>query len=455
MLSFTFPPSSFLPFFCRPFFCKAPYFPALLFLLLLCRTAAGADPGTYRTGKLDPRVAGVPAAIQPAIFTNPDGMLKPLVNWLVRDAKDDFHKVKLIHDWIADNIDYDAEGFAAGKLPDASPKTTLARRKAVCQGYADLLQKMCAIAGLPCEVIAGYGRGANFRIGEAENVRKFDHAWNAVKIQKQWYLVDVCWDAGRVEGKTYRKQYGTSYLFADPRNFLYTHFPVLVKWQLLEAPLSVEQFVALPLLQGRFFESGLRLATPLQRLHPVGESVQLSIADPDDVVLMAGLVEPGKSGHDALPGRTLLRRSRTEINVLVTFPAAGHWGVEIYSKSRQDQGDYWQAATLEFDARAGTTWTMAKTHSSVEGIDSFLESPVYVPLAAGKEQEFKIRVRNAGKVQLRLGRQTWIPMPPAADDPELYRVTAAVPAEGLVRIVAQPRSGGSSWTLADFTPDQK
>ena len=242
---------------------------------------------------------------------------------------------------------------------------------------------------------------------------------------------------GRGAG-AYHKQYGTPYLFAEPRQFLHTHFPALAKWQLLDRPLSAEQFAALPLLQGRFFESGLRLATPLQRLQSVGESVQFSIAAPEDVLLLAGLVEPGKTGRERLEGRTLLRRGRKEINVLVTFPSAGHWGVELYTKSREEQGLYWQAATLEFEASAGTAWTLAETYSSDEGIDSFLEGPVYVPLTAGKEQDFKIRVRNAENVQLRLGPKKWIPMQPAADDPELYQVTATVPADSLVRIVGLP-----------------
>lgn len=436
--------------------CFAARFSAVLLLLLSCCVSFAADPASLRTGKPEPRVAGVPAAIQPAIFANPDGLLKPLVHWLVRDAKDDFLKVKLLHDWIADNIDYDVESFLAGGPIDSSWKTALTRRKAVCQGYADLLQKMCEIAGIPCEVIAGYGRGSDFRIGAVENVRKSDHVWNAVKIQKKWNLVNVCWDAGRVEDKSYHKQYGTSYLFAAPRDFVYTHFPVLAKWQLLEPPVSAEQFIAMPLLAGRFFESGLRLATPLRRLQPAGESVQFSIAAPEDIVFMAGLVEAGKTGNDRIEGRTLLRRSRNEVNVLVTFPAAGNWGVEIYTKSRQDQGLYWHAAILEFEAKAGTPWNLAKTYSSTEGIDSFLEGPIYVPLAADKEQEFKIRVRNAEKVQLRLGPRKWIPMQPAADDPELYQVTATVPADSLVRIVGLPQGPGATYrTLADFTPDQK
>ena len=118
---------------------------------------------------------------------------------------------------------------------------------------------MCQIAGIPCEVVSGYGRGFGFRVGQADNLGKTNHAWNAVKIQEHWYLVDACWDAGHLEGRSYHKQYGTCYLFAEPFGFLHTHFPADAKWQLLPRPLTAEEFAALSLLQGRFFEAGLAI----------------------------------------------------------------------------------------------------------------------------------------------------------------------------------------------------
>ncbi len=258
----------------------------MLAVLLLCRATLGADAASYQTGKPDPRIAGVPAAIQQAIFAQPDATVEPLVQWLVRDVKDDFLKVKILHDWVAENIDYDVDSYLAGGSPESSWQATLTRRKAFCQGYAELFQKMCQVAGVPCEVIPGYGRGYGFAIGQTENVRQENHAWNAVKIGERWRLLDVTWDAGHIEGPSYHKRYGTFYLFPEPRNFLYTHFPADAKWQLLDRPVSAEEFAALPLLEGRFFEQGLRLTTSLRRLEAVGESVQFSVTAPDHVLLM-------------------------------------------------------------------------------------------------------------------------------------------------------------------------
>ena len=117
---------------------------------------------------------------------------------------------------------------------------------------------------------------------------------------------------------------------------------------------------------------------------------------------------------------------------------------------------YWQAGVLEFEASAGTAWTFAEAYGTVGAMDSYLESPLYVPLPVGKAQEFKIRVRGAAQVQLRIGPDKWLPLERAAGDAELYRLTASVPEAGSVQIVARlPQGGNTYWTLVDFPRERK
>jgi hypothetical protein len=75
-----------------------------------------------------------------------------------------------------------------------------------------------------------------------------------------------------------------------------------------------------------------------------------------------------------------------------------------------------------------------------------------VPLTTGKPQEFRIRLRGAEQVHLRIGPDRWLPMGRAADDPALYRLTADVPRGAPVQIMArEPRSAGPHWMLVDFS----
>ena len=424
----------------------------LLFLSAL-GTAARADVAVYRTGQLDSRVQRVPSEIQQGVFAEPRRYCEPLVHALVDGVTDDFQKVKTLHDWIAENIAYDVESFLSGARVDAAWEDTLLRRKSVCQGYAALLEKMCQVANIPCKVISGYGRGYGFNMIRIEKLGQTNHAWNVVQIQGRWYLVDVTWDAGHVQQGSFQKKYSTACLFPEPRQFLHTHFPSDPRWQLLDPPFTAEQFAQLPYLPGEFFEQGLRLATNVRRLHPVGESVQFTIESPADVVLSAQLTDAAAPEADKFERRTLIRRQQDRSDILVTFPKAGRWNVQVFSKRRNDPGTFWQVATLEFESNAGTPWTFPEVFSSIDRMDVFLENPLYVPLVTGAPQEFKIRVHGAEEVHLRIGTTRWLPMPQAAGTPQVYRLSAQVSPGETVQILAKPPGRNQQhWTVVDFTP---
>ncbi len=102
--------------------------------------------------------------------------------------KTDYQKVKAIHDYICDNVDYDYENL---NVQEHKIKYTaygaLCMGKAVCQGYAVAFYRMCKEAGLPVRVITGIGNGGA-------------HAWNIVKIdgntrtEGKYYNIDCTWD---------------------------------------------------------------------------------------------------------------------------------------------------------------------------------------------------------------------------------------------------------------------
>ena len=414
---------------------------------------AAAGPAQYRTGTIDPRAASVAADIQRGVFSDPDRFLEPLVRHLGADAKDDFHKVKILHDWIAENIAYDVDSFFSGAKVGSSPGDTLRRRKGVCHGYATLLQEMCALAGVPCERIRGFGRGYGFAAGRSGNVDEVNHAWNAVQIDGRWHLIDVTWDAGHVEKRAYRKQYNATYLFMEPGQFIYTHLPSDPKWQLLARPLAPEQFADLPYLRGLFFDHGMRLATQLHRVTRVGESVQFSVVAPSQVELMAKLTT---SDGRAQPRRTLLQRDGDRCKILTTFPQAGRWTVQLFSRPRGSEGLLILAASLDFQSASGSAKTFPKTYGSFGALDGYLYSPLFVPLATDKPLLFKVRLYGASGVSLAIGDKPWLPLAPSASEENVYELTTAVPPGARARLNAKKPSEGTSYTtLIDFTPQDE
>ncbi|MBS2038162.1 hypothetical protein JST97_24465 [bacterium] len=159
-----------------------------------------------------------------------------LADYLTGTANTSRLKAERIYNWIAANINYDVYMYRAkGAVRDCSPTTVLKRRQSVCAGYANLFETMARRAGLEVQIIAGVGRS---RYGSAAE----SHAWNAVLVDGEWKLVDCTWGAGFVNNEEFHRSFSDFYFCAEPKEFLTTHFPEDPKWQLVESPISREDF---------------------------------------------------------------------------------------------------------------------------------------------------------------------------------------------------------------------
>ncbi|MDR2632404.1 MAG: hypothetical protein LBC51_02110 [Treponema sp.] len=216
------------------------------------------DTGTpkYRTGKMDPKVRRVPKELIEQVFVDPEAALPGVVASLAAGVSDSFLKAKILHDWICDNIAYDAAMYFSGRLGKQDYVSVLKKKLAVCSGYTNLYNEMCRLANIESIGINGYSKGFGYtgKIG-----RETDHAWNAVHIGNKWYLVDVTWDAGPMDRRTFIKRYSTEWLFLDGRPFLYSHLPDEDRYQFYAPVLSPEDFMREAYITGMFFQYGLSL----------------------------------------------------------------------------------------------------------------------------------------------------------------------------------------------------
>lgn len=53
--------------------------------------------------------------------------------------------------------------------------------------------------GIECQDVPGHSKGIGYRQGQSLKDVKSDHLWNAVLLGGQWFLLDACWGAGRVD----------------------------------------------------------------------------------------------------------------------------------------------------------------------------------------------------------------------------------------------------------------
>jgi hypothetical protein len=96
----------------------------------------------------------------------------------------DFDKEKALHDYIVNNTRYDYQNYLNDTIPDESFEEygCLVLGVAVCEGYAEAIKLLCDLSGLECILVMGK---------TINNYTDEGHAWNIVKIDGEYYHVDV------------------------------------------------------------------------------------------------------------------------------------------------------------------------------------------------------------------------------------------------------------------------
>lgn len=161
--------------------------------------------------------------------------------WMItNEAETEREKLTLIYHWITHHIHYDYEALHAENWRiNHNSADILTRGKALCWGYASLLQDFLHAVEIPSVIVSGYSRGLST---SRENPQEPDHAWNAVQIDTGWILVDLTWDSGLYHAGGGFDDNATSYFMMPPDEFVRTHVPAQPMWQLLPCPLTMDQF---------------------------------------------------------------------------------------------------------------------------------------------------------------------------------------------------------------------
>jgi hypothetical protein len=201
------------------------------------------------------------------------------IDKLAAQIKNDFkredERARALFTWIALNIRYDNSPAAMGRKPlrysyrteaerrakiaaienDLAQKT-LATKKGVCHGYAMLYTIVARKMGMESEVVHGSAKALPSDIGKMPG--NSNHAWNAIKVNGQWKLVDVTWGAGGISAGagTFAFRFDDKYFFTNPNVFFLNHFPDDKQWLLTGK--NESEFAALPL----YYDLGYEMLSP-------------------------------------------------------------------------------------------------------------------------------------------------------------------------------------------------
>lgn len=284
----------------------------------------------WKNASLHPLVAQVPPAEETS--------LESVARWLARNETDPFLRVKALHDYVADRIAYDAPSLYAGKYPPQDAATVFKTRLGVCAGYANLLAAMGKAASEEIIVVVGDARSP-----DGKELTGGGHAWNAAKIQGQWYLIDVTWDSGTVSRETgFTKRYSAEYLLPPPRAMALDHIPRDAQWQLLSRPLTQGDFLRQPMLRPAFFAEGLELLSPQRGQNEAKGKASIMVKNPHQRWLMASLERAGK-----VVGESTVPTQNGTALIEVPLPGPGTYTVNLFSNDSRS-GDFHGVGSLEF-----------------------------------------------------------------------------------------------------------
>lgn len=92
----------------------------------------------------------------------------------------EYEKELFLHDYIIDNCKYKN---IKGNQDIFTAHGCLVNNTAVCEGYSKAMQILLSYVGIDCRTVVGSRKSES-------------HMWNIVKINGNWYHLDVTWDGG-------------------------------------------------------------------------------------------------------------------------------------------------------------------------------------------------------------------------------------------------------------------
>lgn len=362
-----------------------------------------------------------------------------LASLLSHYTKSEAEKARIIYSWITHNISYDVSNYLSGNYGNGSPQETLKTRKGLCSGFANLYKSLAKAMGLDVVVIDGYAKGYGYVIG---NTTEINHAWNAVKINNKWYLLDSTWGAGNINSGQFNKHFNSYYFATPPRQFILNHFPIKSKWQLLEVDYTKQQFDTTPEISPEFFKDGLQLVSHHHHTIEANGRFQVVLSSPEDTIAVSKLKSSLASFHDSY---TFVQKKDNKI-VVNAAPPVGSSHLEIFSRSKDASGAYQHAITYKvLSKNAGEEFP--RTYSTFLERNSYLYTPLNKYLPANQFAYFQIEVPNALDVQvIDVSSNKWIKLTRSGN---IFTGNVLV-SSNKIQVSAKFPGNNNYWTLVEY-----
>jgi hypothetical protein len=301
-------------------------------------------------------------------------------------------KARAIYAWITANIKYERLIPTTRIAQDAT--TVLQRRMGVCEGYSRLFQALAEAAGLEAVVIAGEAKYGNSTLRER-------HAWNAVKLNGKWELLDCTWGAGFQDpGGQFVKGRPDFYFLTPPTIMLESHLPDDTTWQLLDAPITKDEFERRVCLNTNFFELGF---TSVSERNQVITTEKATLEIRVKAPIGTGLQSILCNSMSEIAGSTLTQREGNDYVVQIALPEPGRYTLRLMGwKTDGTNRVAYNLLDYTIITTAGTPIRYPDLQTDFQIYGCHLAAPYVRTLPVGQEVFFDITAPDATEVGIAL-----------------------------------------------------
>lgn len=341
-----------------------------------------------------------------------EASISKLAAYLSRGARGDRDKARAIFVWIVDRLAYDYDNVATRKW-EQRPSVVLQKRCTDCGGQSQLFAALAREAGL--EAVVVYGSNRSLELSPTHNVRYVKraangciygtHAWNAVKLDGKWHLLDITYANGRgfEKGKIeQRRPEDLSWFLVPPEFLIGINLPDEPRWQLLPKPVSRAEHERLPMLHRGAFQYGITVREPAECCVKADRELTFTLDVPQTVHVYGVLQREGKPVD--LP-HVLVQRTAKATEVVTQYPEPGVWFLRVFAAEKKESRFTDPVATFRIEVKTANknAAPFPTVFGMFTGHDGYLHEPRNGQLVAGKQQRFEVSLPDAVQAAVKTG----------------------------------------------------
>ena len=121
--------------------------------------------------------------------------ISDLAHYLTRGKSGQKEQARAIYTWITNEVEFDYDVLLGNDyIVGGDPEQILKRKKAVSNGFCELMKAMLDAVKIENETVEGYVHDVAWEPGQLS--LQVSHEWMAMKLDGEWMLADPTWDAG-------------------------------------------------------------------------------------------------------------------------------------------------------------------------------------------------------------------------------------------------------------------